>query len=58
MAFLSDTAIFTFLGISISTSNYEENQFKFIFGVLLLCIISRAIHVYPILTMVSISSLF
>ena len=57
LAQLSETACFSFLGLSIFSLPKASIHYNFIGVTLLLCYISRAIHVYPLLSFVNLSQL-
>jgi NhaP-type Na+/H+ or K+/H+ antiporter len=53
IAYLAETSCFCLLGLSIFSQSFEYFRFDLISIVLTLLIVSRAMHVYPLLSLVS-----
>jgi NhaP-type Na+/H+ or K+/H+ antiporter len=53
IAYLAETSCFCLLGISIFAQSFEYFRFDLIFTTLILLVVSRAMHVYPLLSLVS-----
>ena len=53
LAYLAETSCFCLLGLSVFSQSFQYFRFDMIFVTLTLLVVSRAMHVYPLLSLVS-----